>query len=298
MSANPSFLTFLAGQVRRFSSEGRLRTAETYKATYRSFSLFLNGEDPSFAQITTSLMEEYERWLLSRHLSRNTTSFYMRILRASYNKGVGRGYARQKDPFRLVYTGVAPTQARAISLQNIRRLKALDLSGEPALAVSRDLFLFSFYTRGMSFIDMAYLRKCDLDGNVLRYRRQKTGQLLSIRWEPCMQEILDRLPPASGEWLLPIIRAARQDPRKQYITAIYRVNTHLHILSRRLGLPVSITTYVARHTWASIAYRRNVPLSVISEGMGHGSERTTRIYLASLGNARIDQANRRILKLI
>lgn len=147
----------------------------------------------------------------------------------------------------------------------------------------------------MSFVDMAYLRRNDLKGGFLTYRRRKTGQRLCIRWEGCMQALLDKYPVNESPYLLPIIRRS-DDERRQYLNAIHLVNRQLKTLSRKLGLSSPLTMYVARHSWASIARSKHIPLSVISEGMGHHSERTTQIYLASLGNVVIDRANSRILK--
>ena len=158
--------------------------------------------------------------------------------------------------------------------------------------------MFSFYTRGMSFIDMAFLRCDDLRGGVLRYFRRKTGQELCIRWEPDMQAIVDRYPERHGDFLLPILSGPEKDYRRQYKQAITKTNRDLANISHLLGLSIPITTYVARHSWASIAYSKSVPVALISEGMGHDSEHTTRIYLASVSNSGVDRANRKILHLL
>jgi integrase len=159
------------------------------------------------------------------------------------------------------------------------------------------MFLFSFYTRGMSFVDMAYLRRSDVHKNVLTYARNKTGQTLSIRWEECMQEIVDRYPENPNGFLLPIITRPG-DFRNQYRNVLFKVNSGLKEISQLLNLPIPLTTYVARHSWASIAYSQSVPLSVITEGLGHDSERTTRIYLASVLGDKVDRANQMIIDLL
>ena len=165
------------------------------------------------------------------------------------------------------------------------------------LEFARDMVLLSFYTRGMSFVDMAYLRKKDLQNGVLSYRRRKTGQQLFIKWEKCMLEIVKKYNNPLSEYLLPIINPnAKTDARKQYIYTLHNINRNLKLLGNQLGLPLSLTMYVARHTWASIAKSKKIPISVISEGMGHDSEATTRIYLASLDTTAIDKANSIILK--
>lgn len=299
-TGQPSLFGFMESVIAELGRLGRVRTSETYYAALCSFRRFYEQGDLPLREVDSSLMLRYEAYLRANGLSPNTSSFYLRILRAVYNRAVEQGLSPQRNPFKHVYTGVEKTVKRAISLATLRRLKSLDLSSEPHLDFARDMFLFSFYTRGMSFVDMAYLRKRDLDGRVLRYRRRKTGQQLLIKWERCMQAIVERYDSGQSPYLLPIIDplCSESDQRRLYINASHNVNRSLKILGRRLGLSSPLTMYVARHAWASIARSRNVPLSVISEGMGHESESTTRIYLASLDNVAIDQANSKILKLL
>ena len=272
------------------------RIAETYTTSVNSFSRFLGGKDIPFKALTPSLVVRYEAWLLDRGLCRNTTSFYMRNLRAIFNKAVKLGYAPPGDPFQQVYTGVDKTRKRALPLSDIRRIKRLDLSARPDLSLARDLFLFSFYTRGMSFVDMSYLRPDNIQDGYLVYARKKTGQSLRIKWEKSMQDIVDRYDAPCSGYLLPIITSKDRDERNQYRNILFRVNSGLAEISRMLHIDPPITTYVARHSWATIAYSQNVSVSIISEALGHDSERTTRIYLASVSNSRVDRANSMILK--
>lgn len=215
-----------------------------------------------------------------------------------YNRSVDEGLTEQRFPFRHVYTGIAKTVKRAIPLKDVRRIKVMDLTGEPDLDYARDMFMMSFYTRGMSVIDMAYLRKADLSGGVLSYRRKKTGQRLFIKWEIPMQEIVDKYDTSGSPYLLPVIGKDCDDTRKRYRNKAHLINRKLKEIGFRLGLSVPLTLYVARHCWASIARSRNIPISVISEGLGHDSEKTTQIYLASLDTTVIDKANSLIMKLL
>ena len=274
------------------------RTAETYTTALNSFRRFRDGEDLPLEHVTPELMARYETWMLGRGLSRNTTSFYMRILRAAFNQAVEMGVVPESHPFRHVYTGVDKTRKRAVSLATIRRIKELDLSSRPDLAFARDLFLFSFYTRGMSFVDMAYLRPGNLRHGYLEFARKKTGQKLRIKWEKSMQDIVNRYPPKPLGYLLPIITDPARDDRNQYRNVLGHVNAGLSEISRLLHIYPPITTYVARHSWASIAYANEVPLSVISEALGHDSERTTRIYLSTVTHDRVDRANTMIIRLL
>lgn len=202
----------------------------------------------------------------------------------------------QRYPFKHVYTGIDKTVKRAVPLKIIRRIKELDLTMSPAMDYARDMFMFSFYTRGMSFIDMAFLKKKDLQNGILTYRRQKTGQQLFIKWEEPMRKIIDKYDTSKTPYLLPIIRNMDAEKRRQYKNAAHLINDKLKKLGGQLGLSIPLTSYVARHAWASIAKSKNIPLSTISEAMGHDSENTTRIYLASLDTSIVDKANSLILK--
>ena len=293
-----SFNAYIRQQIARLKRLGKIRTSETYTASLRSFSGFMNDKEVLFDQINADLIAEYEAYLKGRGNSPNTISFYMRILKAVYNRAVGDGLTGQRHPFKSVYTGVEKTLKRAVSLNDLKRIKGLDLSLKPNLDFARDMFLFCFYTRGMSFIDMAYLRKKDLQNGILSYRRRKTGQQLFIKWERCMQEIVDKYPGNTTEYLLPIITQRDVDYRKQYTNELHRVNHLLKKIGKQLDLPMPLTMYVGRHSWASVAKSRNVPISVISEGMGHDSENTTQIYLASLNTSVVDRANKKILDLL
>ena len=274
---------------------GKERTSETYLSALNSFMLFRHGRDIQLNRLSADIMQQYEAWLKERGLSMNTSSFYMRILRASYNRAVERRITKQLNPFRHVYTGIGKTVKRAVGLKEIKLIKELDLSGNPSLDYARDMFLFSFYTRGMSFIDMAYLRKTDLKNGILCYRRRKTRQTLYVKWEKCMQRIIDKYPPNDTIYLLPIITRHGRD-RQQYQNALRLINGKLKKVAVMAGMKARLTMYVSRHSWASIAHAKHIPLSIISEGMGHDNEATTQIYLTSLDTSAIDRANELIIK--
>lgn len=291
-----SLFGFMNSVIRRLKEMGKIRTAGHYRDTLRSFAAFRGGKDIPLEELDADLMQGYEAFLRGRGVVRNTSSYYMRVLRAVYNRARERELVESRNPFRNVYTGVDKTVKRALSLEAVKRLKELDLAHAPKLEFARDMFLFSFYTRGMSFVDMAYLKKRDLDNGVLAYRRQKTGQLLLIRWEACMQEILDKHQPSrQSPYLLPILAHPCGDTNARYRYVMAGVNRWLKKVADLAGIPVALSLYCARHSWASAAKDKNIPISVISEGMGHDSESTTRIYLASLDRSVVDRANASIL---
>ena len=297
LTKDVSLFSFWHGVIAQLKQLGKVRTSETYTATLKSFMSFREDQDVPIDGISSDMMLMYEAYLKGKGVRMNTISFYMRNFRAVYNRAVEKGLTLQNNPFRHVYTGVDKTLKRAIPIKDIKALKELDLSVKPSLDFARDMFIFSFYTRGMSFVDMAYLRKTDLHNGILTYRRRKTGQKLTIKWEKCMAEIVAKYPVSQTDYLLPIIKNQGNE-RRQYDNALHLVNYRLKGLSDMLKLQRPLTMYVARHSWASAAKAKNIPLSVISEGMGHDSEATTQIYLASLETSVVDKANKIILGLL
>lgn len=293
-----SLFNFMESLIIKFKQNGNIRTSETYTAALNSFKKFRTDEDIMLDYLTSEIMEAYEAWHKQRGNSPNTISFYTRILRAVYHRAVENDVIENRNPFRHVYTGVDKTVKRAIPLSHIKKIKALDLSLSPALDFARDMFLMSFYLRGMSFIDMTFLKKTDLKNGYIVYRRRKTGQQLTIEWTPEMQTIIDKYPDNPTQYLLPIIKTEGINERCAYRNIGYNINHSLKKIAGMVGINIPLTMYVARHSWASAAKAKGIPLSVISEGMGHDSEATTQIYLASLDTSVVDKANSLIMKAL
>ena len=285
---------FMLNVIRQLKQLNKDRSAESYTTTLQSFMHFREKNDILLQEIDSDLIQTYEAYLKAKGLTPNTISFYMRILRAVYNRAVEKQLTEQRYPFKHVYTGIEKTIKRAISIESIRQIKTLDLRHQKTLEFARDMFLFSFYTRGMSFVDMAYLKKKNLQCGTISYRRRKTNQQLFIKMEPCIQAIINKYKAQTTDFLLPIIRSGGKE-RKQYQNKLRQVNHYLKKIATLIHLSLPLSMYVARHSWASIARSKSIPLSVISEGMGHDSELTTQIYLASLNNSVIDNANASIL---
>lgn len=303
LASEGGFIFFLRNHIEHLLKSGRSSAAGKVRNAMNSLLRFigkdgLGKDDIPFECVDSELLEEYEGWLRMSGACRNTVSFYMRILRAVYNIAVARGLTEQRKPFLCVYTGIDKTVKRAVPLKTLSKIYRLDLSSTPELDRARNLFLFSFYMRGMSFVDMCFLRRTDLVGVMLTYRRQKTGQLMRVRWEKPMQQLLDRLGVTGTKYLLPIINDDAGDVRRQYENALRRENRNLKVIGRMIGLDTPLTTYVARHSWASVAQSQNIPISAISEGLGHNSVSTTKIYLASLDTSAVDLSNNKVLRAL
>ncbi|WP_443688944.1 site-specific integrase [Paraprevotella xylaniphila] len=296
IDAMDSVFNFIRRQIHHKEQIGKVRSSETYRSMLNSFTCFRKGVDLTFDMMDGMLMELYEAWMRKCGLTRNSTSFYMRILRTNYKLAVEKGLTPDRHPFRNVYCGIDKTVKRSLPFSEIKKISALDLSRKPSMDFARDMFMFSFCTRGMSFIDMAYLKKADLNNGCLAYRRKKTGQLMMIEWTRQMQDIIDKYKSDGTSYLLPIITREDGSERRQYQNQMRKTNRLLKDIANRAGLPLSLSMYYARHSWATIARGRDVPLAVISEGLGHDSETTTQIYLDSIKSSEVDKVNRMILE--
>ncbi len=293
-----SFFNFMETIIIRLREHGKQRTSETYTCALNSFRRFMKNDDVLLDGFNSDLMESYQAYLRRHGLIPNSISFHMRILRAVYNRAVEKGITDDKRPFRHVYTGVDKTTKRAIDVKTLKKIKEVNLEMYPKADYARDMFLLSFFLRGMSFVDMAYLKKTDLCGELLIYRRRKTGQQLTVRWVSEMQHIIDKYSQNDTEYLLPIITSTTATSYNQYRTKQYQINKALKIVANRIGLKMSLSLYCSRHSWASIAKSRGIPIGVISDGLGHDSEMTTQIYLSTLDTSAVDRANALIMKLI
>jgi len=326
------FCAYVLGKAEMLRNNGRFGTAHTYQYAAVSFLKFLNGNDVRIEKINAVLMEEYERYLLLKNKGKNTVSCYMRTLRAAYNQaGREKVFVVKKakeNPFTNVFTGNAKTRKRAISGESISRLlkveevkrsykklgegKGREKTSINSLACCRDLFLFSFYTQGMSFTDMAGLKKENIKDGVIRYKRKKTGQLINIELEDCMKKIIERYTDSSSKFIFPILKDRRChyedsvvqgtkqsiDMWKKTANALVIYNKNLKKLAALAGINEHLTSYVARHSWATIASQEGIPIATISRGMGHESEKTTRIYISQIDYSDVGRANRQILSKI
>ena len=296
-----TFLGFINTLIKQLNSVGRYSTSRSYRTSIRQLLRFMEVDDILFSDLTPDLLKRFEQHLFAHRCTRNTVSMYMRMLRSVYNQAVAEGIARfYPDLFADVFTGNDTTEKRAVSPEVIRRLKEADLSDSPHLAMSRDLFLLSFYLRGIPFVDLAGLRNTDLQGDVLRYRRSKTGTLLTVKVEACARELISRYASRqrNSPYLLCILRHEGEVGYAEYQSALRKYNLHLAKITKRLKFSVKLTSYVARHSWATAAYRQGIPVSVICESLGHSSEKVTYTYLASFSHKTLSSANRKVLSLV
>lgn len=287
---------YLSAYIRKLSGRSRLEdktaTSRHYRSLEKSFQAFA-GRDVRLDEIDEPLIRDYERYLKSKGLMDNTISFYMRNFRAIMNKAFVDGLVKEcAYLFKRVNTRIEKTQKRAVEEKVIRKVKNLkeDTLKKAGLILARDLLLFSYYTRGMAFIDIAYLTRDNIKGDHLVYQRRKTGKVIQIKILPEIKELIDRYSSGSP-YLFPILPAS--DPSyDKYENALRLQNRRLEKIGELVNAKLS--TYVPRHTWASTAKKKGVSEEMISESMGHNSVKTTRIYITT-DNTRLDLINKYVI---
>lgn len=268
-------------------------TIDNYKTALRSFIHFA-GTEVSMQHLNARLLEAYQQWLHRQNVTLNGISCYMRSLRSLLCKIEPE--ANVHALFNHVFTGKMRTDKRSIPMEDIVRLRQLRLPQCSDITFSRDIFLFSFYALGMPFVDIAFLQKQQLKDGYIVYHRHKTGQRIRVKIEPPMQTIINRYTTMESLFVFPILdMQGKKDLITVYESARSRYNRHLKKIGILAGLSRQLTSYVARHSWATTAYQANVDLSVISKALGHTSPNTTLTYIREIDDNRIDVANHRLL---
>ncbi|WP_277135329.1 MULTISPECIES: tyrosine-type recombinase/integrase [Bacteroides] len=277
--------------IDRLRREGRYSTAHVYKHAIRSFTKFCGSQFIAFSRVNRDTLKAYSNYLAASHLKPNTISTYMRMLRCIYNRGVDSRQAPYVyGLFRDVFTGVDTRQKKALPIRELHVLLNEDPKTEKlrrTQAVASLLFQFC----GMPFVDFAHLEKSNVEQGLLKYNRMKTGTPMSLEILDSAQDAIARLcngyneeyPDNRPNYLFRILSGEykRTDEKayREYQTALRRFNNDLKCLSRQLRIRSSITSYTLRHSWATTAKYRGVPIEMISESLGHKSIKTTQIYL-------------------
>ena len=274
-------------------------TADLYRAVRNHFMCFSGGKELCLKDVTPALVEAFLKWLREKGLRVNTVNSYMSNLRAMYNRA--RRVCREKtgeSPFAGIHLRQEETRKRAVPVEVIKEIAALDLKSEPEKQLAIDLALFSFMACGIPFVDIVHLTGENLveNGTILQYHRQKTGAFIQMEVTSGMQMLLDRYKDEERRYLFPVL--PEDATHEQYKSCLATENRYLKEISVMLDLPETLTTYSFRHAWASEAYRLHVAIGVISQALGHTSEKTTRIYLQKFDVSEIAKANRQVSEAV
>lgn len=289
-------ITYTEKLIAKKEAFGKMGSARAFLSTLRSLRRFIGTRIIEFSDIDHHFVKEYEEFLISTNIKQNTISFYLRNLRTIYNMAYDDGIEMDfHDAFRRIRIKIIKTVKRALKQEVIEKISLINLTNSPELDKARDLFMFSFYTRGMSFVDIIYLKHTDIMDGVIYYRRQKTNQYLEIAVTKPLRKIIDKYH-TDPIYVLPFLNENNQPSLyKKYQVAYGYIYRNLNVLQKELNLSTPLTTYVARHSWATIAKEQGVSTSIISEGLGHTSEKTTNIYLKEFDRSVIDRVNEKIV---
>lgn len=287
-----TFTSYAEVASKQFVKNGQKRTAKSFNSTLRRLNSFFGKEVIDLKDINSASMKRFQSYLKEDGLMLNTVSYYLRNTRSLYNKAAKDGLISKKkgDPFEGLFTGNAPTKKRALTKKQMTQLSCketlfLSRSTKANKEIYAGLlyFLFCFHGRGISFVDLCYLRKNNVRGREIRYIRKKTGKELVIRITKQMQKILEYFADKveNSPYLFPILDANKENLYKQYENALHKQNRILKIIGKTIGLREPLSTHWARHSWATIAQHKGASVGMISQALGHGDEKTTAIYLNS-----------------
>ncbi len=300
-----SVFNYFNETIEKLEKSNRIGYANIFKSTKNSFMKFRNNKDLNFLDITPSLILKYEEWFYERDVKMNSVFVFLRTFKTLINNAKKEGITKTDfNPFKdISFTKFRriKTSKRAISKDEIISISKLDIKEGTALSDARNYFLFSYYSRGINFIDMANLKWSNIANNRLIYERKKTKELLSIGLLDPAKLILDyyeKFKEKESGFIFPILSdkyntAKSIDNRIDKMLKI--VNSNLKIIGSQAGIKEKLTTYVARHSYATVMKKSGVPTAIISEALGHESEKTTQIYLDSFENIVIDEASKSIL---
>lgn len=288
----PKFLDIVENTIKTLLASRGKSTIDNYRTAIASFVRYA-GINVSIRDISRQMVEGWQLWLKNQGVKLNTISCYMRSLRSVISHSDFPSLVT--TAFNTVFTGNIKTDKRSISSSDLQKLRTIQLPQGSSLCFARDLFLFSVYALGMPFVDVASLRKRQIVNGYIEYQRHKTRQPIRVKIEPQMQRIIKRYSIPDSDYVFPILTTGAM---KEYETARNRYNRHLRQISKIAGLHRTLTSYVARHSWASMAYSNNVDLAVISKALGHSNTKTTMVYIREIDDNRIDMANHKLLGTI
>ena len=293
-----NFFQLAEERILHFKKLGKKKTASNYTCALRHFKQFREEEDIAVEDLSVGLMKDFQAHLINVGLGMNTISLYNRQLRAIYNYALDEEIVLiDRRPFRKSFTGQEKTRKRAVSHEKIRKLTHFSLVGKNKLEFARDLFLFSIYMQGMPFVDIAYLKKEQVKNDFISYKRKKTNRHLTVKLHEKAKAIIHKYKVNDPDcpYLFPILYNPQRKVSVEYSSAQRTHNNRLRQISELMGFDELLTSYVARHTWASQARQCGVHDTVISEAMGHNNLETTTIYLTSLDTGLIASANFQVI---
>lgn len=289
-SEEPSLMDMLYHEVERQKMLVSKSTSDNQKTAVNAFREYLNGSSLRLTDLEADHIKGFSVWLLRHGKKQNTAACYLRSLRSLLNR-----FGDYGQLFKGVRTSNAKTDKRSVNEEVILKLASLPLKDREYEAFARDMFLFCFYAMGMPFVDLAYLKKSQIRDGHIEYYRHKTRQRVRVALNPICRKIICKYSKEGSPFLFPILK---EQTDKDYRYALGRYNRALRRLSNLLRLDRPLTSYIPRHSWATIAYKGGVELSAISKVLGHTNSNTTLSYIRELDDSYVDHANEIVLQIM
>ena len=297
---------FYTELIADFKQTGKTGNRRVYSGSLTSIKTFAKGRTNFlFSDIDVQWLQRYEKWLRSKGNRETTISVLFRTLRSAYNRAIeAKCTVRDNYPFGefKVSKFNVTTSKRAISKQDILRIKDVDLNNESeSIQLARDIFIFSYLSGGMNFTDIANLQPHNINEERLNYTRQKTGKNISIQLAPDATRIIDSYRPVTlkSGYLFPILNGSKHTTPQSKANRIHKIlgstDTALKRIASLVGIKTNLTTYVARHSFATVLKHSGVNISMIGELLGHSDPATTQIYLDSFDSNQCTEAMQHLL---
>jgi integrase len=286
--------------MKQLRTANRLRYADMFKVTYNSLVKFNGHLDIHFSDIDIAWLKRYEAFMKSKNLASNTLETRFVRLRTIFNFAIEEKIVKSEYyPFGTYKVSKLKQKTAKRSILKSEVLNVLDYKGKTDYErLSIDLFTFSYLTAGINFVDMSNLTQSNVIDNRLSYIRKKTSKVITIPLQPKAFELIEKYKQSDSPYLFPILspfhRTEQQKANRRH-KVMSKVNKCLKEIGKELNIPINLTTYVARHSFATVLKRSGVSTSIISESLGHSSEKITQIYLDSFENEQIDAAMSNLL---
>lgn len=295
-----TIFSYMSACVDNKRKMGKNGTADLYRTSSNRFRAFCAGRELCWEEITEEMVDGFETHLEKEKLARNSINSYLSNLRAMYNSAVKEGLVDSflPNPFTHLTLRREKTEKRALPQDAMARMLGMDLDDNPEQQKALDFYVFSYLACGMPFIDLIHLTEQNIHGDRIVYKRAKTGIQVSVGITPGMRVILNRYSRPEALYLFPILPDKEKVSYEFYKSRLRYFNGYLKRVGEELGMAEKLTFYVARHSWATHAQEMDIPLSVISQALGHTSEQTTRIYLAGLSQEKLNKANGKVTRSI
>jgi site-specific recombinase XerD len=302
-NADASVIKYFDVIIDRLQSSHQIGNANVYTNTKNSFKNFCSMNEYLFSEIDYTLLTKYENWMRQKKSSESTMSIHFRTLRSLFNLAIKENIIHEKFyPFKkFSITKFKPQpNRRAITKAEVRKIESLKLEPQTEIFEARQIFLFMYYGQGINFVDLAKLKWANIREERIFYKRSKTGKKLKFVILPPLQQILNYWYPITGlendNYIFPILDVRKHISATQILNRIHKKITQTNSLLKKIGTAAGIhtplTTYVARHTFATTLKRQGISTAIISEALGHQAESITQSYLKSFEDSIIDDAVR------